>query len=285
MKRSMLLLLLMILVAGCSKAPTATISGVNPSETFFTDGLGVVRTFDFDYERAERQKASRKERTFSTQALPSRVDLRAGCTPVGDQGKLGACTAWALGRGLREHLERKTTGRLVALSPLYLYFKERELQGATGRDCGATITDGAHVLQQSGICPEADWPYLPARFNLRPPSVAEQHAASFKVKTIKPLNSLDQVQSELAQGHTVAFGFRVFQGFLAPEVARTGMMGMPKPGEKNLGGHAALFVGYDEPRRLFIVRNSWGSNWGDRGYCYMPYDFAARYSTDYWTAY
>ena len=46
---------------------------------------------------------------------------------------------------------------------------------------------------------------------------------------------------------------------------------MPKAGEYVLGGHAVALVGFDDVRQVFIVRNSWGEGWGDRGYFYMPY--------------
>ena len=34
-----------------------------------------------------------------------------------------------------------------------------------------------------------------------------------------------------------------------------------------------LAVGYSDRDQVFIVRNSWGEEWGDRGYCYIPYAY------------
>jgi len=39
------------------------------------------------------------------------------------------------------------------------------------------------------------------------------------------------------------------------------------------GKHAMLAVGYSDPDGVFIVRDSWGADWGDRRYCYIPYDY------------
>jgi C1A family cysteine protease len=62
-------------------------------------------------------------------------------------------------------------------------------------------------------------------------------------------------------------------------------MPMPKKGERCLGGHAIMAVGYNDKTKMFKIRNSWGSGWGDKGYFYMPYDFItnANYTDDFWT--
>ena len=60
---------------------------------------------------------------------------------------------------------------------------------------------------------------------------------------------------------------------------------MPKPKEKQLGGHAILAVGYDDRQRRFTIRNSWGSNWGLKGYFTIPYDYVIdeNLADDFWT--
>jgi C1A family cysteine protease len=60
---------------------------------------------------------------------------------------------------------------------------------------------------------------------------------------------------------------------------------MPGPDEEVLGGHAVLAVGYDDSAECFIVRNSWGSGWGKKGYFTMPYSYLLEQnlSDDFWT--
>jgi C1A family cysteine protease len=60
---------------------------------------------------------------------------------------------------------------------------------------------------------------------------------------------------------------------------------MPKPTEQTLGGHAVLAVGYDDTTTRFIVRNSWGQDWGMRGYFTMPYPYVldSNLCDDFWT--
>ena len=60
---------------------------------------------------------------------------------------------------------------------------------------------------------------------------------------------------------------------------------LPKPGETVLGGHCVVAVGYDDSQRHFIIRNSWGTGWGQQGYCFMPYEYlmSPHLANDFWT--
>ena len=89
----------------------------------------------------------------------------------------------------------------------------------------------------------------------------------------------------LAAGYPFVFGFAVYESFESKEVAQSGVVPMPKPGERVLGGHAVMAVGYDDEQRNFIVRNSWGSGWGQDGYFLMPYHYLhdPNLASDFWT--
>jgi len=80
------------------------------------------------------------------------------------------------------------------------------------------------------------------------------------------------------------FGFAVYESFETEEVAKTGVMTMPTEKDNILGGHAVMAVGYDNDREVFIIRNSWGVNWGDQGYFYMPYEYMTNKNlcSDFW---
>jgi C1A family cysteine protease len=81
------------------------------------------------------------------------------------------------------------------------------------------------------------------------------------------------------------FGFSVYDAFEGSDVARTGRLELPGPKEKMLGGHAVLAVGYDIPTTRFIVRNSWGIEWGMKGYFTIPFQYLTDrgLSDDFWT--
>ena len=97
--------------------------------------------------------------------------------------------------------------------------------------------------------------------------------------------TLDQFRGCLAAGYPFVFGFRVYDSFESPQVAQTGTVNLPGAGEQPLGGHAVLAVGYDDSSSRFIVRNSWGTSWGQRGYFTMPYTYLLErgLSSDFWT--
>src|SRR4026208_19653 len=97
--------------------------------------------------------------------------------------------------------------------------------------------------------------------------------------------TLSQMKGCLADGFPFVFGFTVYDTFESAQVARTGVLQMPKPREGVVGGHAVLAVGYDDKSERFTVRNSWGTSWGKRGYFTMPYSYLLtdNLSDDFWT--
>jgi C1A family cysteine protease len=248
--------------------------------------------------------------------LPASVDMRSDCSPVRDQGMLGSCTAFSMATGLREFmlirgnppipptpqpsclekiipksiLKKLIGDGLMVLSPLFLYYHERVLEGTVNWDSGATMRDGMKVLNQIGVCPEMDWPYLISKYKLDPGEVAYLNAQSYKITIYKRIDNLLDIKSALAEGYGVVFGFNVYESFETNEVANTGIMPMPKPNERLLGGHAVFICGYKDDETwagggYLIIKNSWGLGWGDSGFFLMPYAFAdSNEVSDIWTA-
>lgn len=236
----------------------------------------------------------------ATGALPTKVDLRPRCSPVFDQGRVGSCTGNALA-GALEFLEVKalkdvTTkdevedpeyfgAKFAHVSRLFIYYNERVLEGKTAEDSGATLRDGIKSLNKWGVCRESLWRYQPALV-LEPPSKpAYAEAMKHRIAQYLKLTTLDEMKRCLAAGYPFAFGFTVFESFETAEVAASGKMPVPTSGERALGGHAVLAVGYDDAAKCLIVRNSWGPKWGERGYFYMPYAIIERLqlARDFWT--
>lgn len=260
-------------LVGCGQGPSTTpiATGTVPSIGFTTSSGPIERGFGFDFNKQGLRDITPQQTLFARVKLPASVDLRGQTSPVGDQGKLGSCTAWAMGRGLNEFLEIKQGKELTTLSPLYLYYKEREMDGNINQDTGSTITTGMTVLKDIGEAPEADMPYDITKFTQAPSAEAESHAPKFKIAKKLPLNNLEDIKTSIAQGYPAAFGFMVFASF--KKIGPDGVMPMPKPWEQLLGGHAVLAVGYDDAKQAVIVRNSWSDKWGDKGNFYMPYKY------------
>ena len=216
--------------------------------------------------------------------LPPKVDLREGCSKVEDQGQLGSCTANALVGNL-EFLRKKAGHRITNLSRLFIYYNEREMEGTINDDAGAMIRDGVKSLVKLGVCSESKWPYNIARFTEKPSPSCYKQAADHQVTSYHRIISLQQMRQCLAEGYPFVFGFSVYEAFESEEVASTGKLDLPKRGEKQLGGHAVMAVGYDDSAKRVLVRNSWGRNWGIKGYFTMPYDYVSddNLAEDFWT--
>jgi C1A family cysteine protease len=217
--------------------------------------------------------------------LPTKIDLRSGCPDVYDQGQLGSCTANSIGAAL-EFDQIKQGETPFTPSRLFIYFNERTIEGTVTSDSGAQIRDGVKSVNQSGAPPETDWPYDISKFADKPPQQAYDDAAKHKsILYQRVTQTLPQLKGCLAAGYPFVFGFTVYESFESQEVASTGEAPMPKAGEKQLGGHAVMAVGYDEDQQRFIVRNSWGPGWGMKGYFTLPYPYLLQdtLSSDFWT--
>jgi len=216
--------------------------------------------------------------------LPPAVDLRAHCSAVENQGSLNSCTANAL-VGVIEFLELRQKLPFVDLSRLFIYYNERVLEHSTKSDSGAMIRDGIKTLAKQGVCPEALWPYQVSKALLKPSSRCYLVANKHTINSYQRLLTLGEMRSCLAEGYPFVFGFTVYESFESAEVARTGVAQMPQPDERVLGGHAVVAVGYDDRERRLIVRNSWGGDWGMKGYFTMPYAYlvSRNLSDDFWT--
>ena len=241
-------------------------------------------------------------RVLKAKSLPPSVNLREWCSPVEDQGSLGSCTAHA-GVGIIEYYERKSFGRHIDASRLFLYKVTRNLMKMKG-DTGAFLrtTMGAMVL--FGVPPEEYWLYNEGEkeFDQEPPAFCYAFAQNYQtVKYFRhdpPGTSgdtlLNKVKTYLASGHPAMFGFTVYSSIEQAE--ETGKIPYPSPKEKIEGGHAVAAVGYDDKMKIknkygkiettgaLLIRNSWGKGWGEGGYGWLPYEYVLKgLAEDFWS--
>ncbi len=207
------------------------------------------------------------------------VDPRGEMPDPYDQGQLGSCTGNALA-GAKEYNDLLDGCHTGTPSRLFIYYGEREIEGTTETDSGAFGHDGFKVMRKIGVPSEALCPYDISRFTERPSQAAFEAAAGERIgKYTHPglgdgSNHVREqtLKAVLSNRQTVAFGFSVYASFESLEVERTGRVPIPSRGEKLLGGHEVLLVGYleDEPQ-YGLCRNSWGTEWGLGGYFLMPW--------------
>jgi len=217
--------------------------------------------------------------------LPSAVNLKSKCPPVYDQGQLGSCTANAIA-GAIEFDQMKQKSKTFVPSRLFIYYNERVMEGTVSSDSGAQVRDGIKSVGTLGAPPETDWPYDVSQFAVQPPPNAYTDAKQDLVSSYKRVaQSLPQMQGCLADGYPFVFGFTCYDSFESDEVAKTGVLGMPKQNEQVVGGHAVMAVGYSNTTRTFLIRNSWGRSWGQSGYFTIPYEYLldSHLASDFWT--
>ena len=220
------------------------------------------------------------------QALPPSVDLRPGCPPPYDQGQLGSCTGNAIAGAIQFERKRQQLTPDFVPSRLFIYYNERVIEGTVEADSGAQIRDGIKSVGTQGDCPETELPYDISKFAHRPPARCYKDAVKYKTVSYSRLSQdPSQLKGCLASGFPFVFGFTVYASFESPDVAKTGVVPMPASGEKVLGGHAVMAVGYDDAQQRFLVRNSWGQGWGQGGYFTIPYAYLTNsaLSDDFWT--
>jgi C1A family cysteine protease len=218
--------------------------------------------------------------------LPSMVDLTDKCPPVYDQSNLGSCTANATA-ALMQFLMQKNYGLNWMPSRLALYYWNRMQEHTINEDSGASLHDAIRSTVAYGVPHESLWPYDITKFTVKPDKPVWSDAYWHSIKSALAVQqNLNALKTRLATGYPVIFGFVVFSSFETQSVAKTGLMPMPKENEEQLGGHAVMAVGYNDATRKFKIRNSWGMQWGDLGYFYMPYEFILNpnYADDFWTA-
>ena len=204
--------------------------------------------------------------------------------PVYNQGNLGSCTGNAIAAALEYDLIKQNLKDFTP-SRLFIYYNERLLEGTVKSDSGAMIRDGIKTVSKQGACKETIWPYDILKFARKPTVTAYKDGLNHVGVSYYSVNQTElEIKTALASNFPVIFGFTVFSSFETQEVATTGIVKMPVANESVLGGHAVLIVGYDDSKRQFIVRNSWGESWGSNGYCFMPYSYITNRNlcSDFW---
>lgn len=226
-------------------------------------------------------------------AIPTSMDLRAGMPAVMDQGQLSSCSWNALCAvlGFLQLAQMKKVGVIgpeeystttyTPPSRLFGYYNARAYEGMKNSDSGAYIRDGIKAAARMGVCRESLWPYLFSNVFLNPPVEAYQDASSFKISSYQRLTTQADMVACLASGYPFVFGFSVYSSFY--KVGADGIVPMPVSGETLYGGHAVTACAYDNSKQVFTIRNSWGTGFGDKGDCYMSYEFVDQYSSDLWT--
>jgi C1A family cysteine protease len=227
--------------------------------------------------------------------LPTSVDLRPWCSPIEDQEDIGSCTAHA-GLGLLEYFQCRAFQKHLDGSRLFLYKATRDLLGWEG-DTGAYLRSTMKAMALFGVPPEEYWPYTTSLFDTEPSAFLYALGQSYRSLKyyrhdppgITGARIVSDVKTALAAQLPSMFGFTVYSS-MPPLGEGTGEIPFPKSEESVLGGHAVVAVGYSDAKKIgsakgaFLIRNSWGTDWGVQGYGWLPYRYVTEgLADDFWS--
>jgi C1A family cysteine protease len=262
-------------------------------------------------DMAEKLGIQPFKKKYEAPELPTSVDLRSWCSPVENQMDLGSCTAHAC-VGVIEYFQRRAFGKHIDGSRLFVYKTTRNLMGVKG-DTGAWLRNTIAAIAFCGVPPEKYHPYTDRKtpgqageptFDEEPSNFAYSLADNFEAlkyfchdpqgMNVPPADVLFSVKKYLAAGIPSMFGFFGFPSFNDSDVK--GGFPFPGPREKAIWGHAVVAVGYDNDMKIknklsdketigaFLIRNSWGTGWGDQGYGWLPYEYVLnKFAVDFWS--
>lgn len=209
------------------------------------------------------------------------VDLREWDSLVESQGDLGSCEGNAIVNAYELLIKKEQPAQFAELSRLFVYYNTRVLEGTESEDAGATIRDGLTCVKHIGICTEKLWPYNISKFAVKPTSECYNDAKSRTLTSYKSIKTIESVLEVLNDHIPVVVGMEVFENFtyLTQEDS---VLGFPDKIDQSLGGHAVSIVGYNLDKKLFLAKNSYGTDWGDLGYFWIPFDYLRDHAFEKW---
>jgi len=224
------------------------------------------------------------------EAIPSKVDYTSEMSPVKSQGQLGSCVAFAIA-ALKEWQEQKEHQKEVEegkkyhrdekyydLSESWIYWMAKKI------DCwpheeGTSLVYAMKVLNKIGVPVEKAWPYNDTVYG-EPKKWAHLVARWSLVGSYERVENLEELKVVLAKS-PVPIGIGCFAEI--DSVGEDGIVPYPEHPEYMYGGHAITCVGFDDQTQLVKIKNSWGKNWGQQGYGYLPYQYINDFMWDAWT--
>ncbi|HEX6817695.1 MAG TPA: tectonin domain-containing protein [Ktedonobacterales bacterium] len=213
-------------------------------------------------------------------SLPASVDLSAYNPPVGDQGGVNSCMAWATGYYLRGWYAKRdgyypTGNSMNSFAPMYTY-----AQIVQGANAGTSFPQNLDIQMKQGLDSQSDYAEGNYEYSIQPSDAERTNASRYKIASYKDYSNPGGsgfetwIKTTLAGNNPIAI--------LVPEypelknaTATTSLIGVPTSGETSVGNHGMFAYGYDASGLL--VENQWGTGWGNNGYAELSWDFVNKY--------
>lgn len=235
--------------------------------------------------RADRPDDRDYDYNFARDPNPkSVVDLRHLASPVEDQLHLGSCVGQAIVGAFELMINQLYPGKFIDLSRLFVYYNARLYEGGyyLNEDVGAYVRDGIKAVNKWGVCAERLWPYVVEEFASPPSIQSYEDAKSRIIRNYYRVYSVEDMIDAMNKGYPVVISMNVYDSFYNLSYPGLDVLDMPSSYEDLIGGHAVALVGYDLDKKMLLARNSFGLDWGDRGYFWIPFDYAVKDLMDCW---
>ena len=219
-------------------------------------------------------------KVFESEEASLIIDLREQMPGIYDQKQIGSSVANAVAAAYEYNQIKIDDDHIFIPSKLFIYYNTRKIENTTKYDAGAQIRNSIKTLNMNGICSETKWNYHENNLISKPND--ECYVSITPIKYFRIKQNLKSLKTCLENQTCFIFGFSVYENF--KEMDDDFILTVPNKKDRYLGGHCALCVGFDEYKQIFIIRNSFGVEWGDNGYFYMTYDYLLNKGlcSDFW---
>ena len=274
----LLVLSLTLILFACESPPKASDEGTT----------ALSKSYNYARDTAKVGLPAYEPSEDALTKVADKVDLRTvgKFPPVFNQGQLNSCTANAASAALYFDMDKQGLTDIFIPSRLFIYYNERALEGSIDNNAAVSMHDCIKTISRTGVCKADAWPYDANKYQDKPPQSTYDFAKGHKaIKYHKISANLSHLKACLKDGYPFIFGFKIYPGFESSAARASGIVPMPKAGEKSIGGHAVVAVGYNDSTEQILIRNSWGADWGQGGYGYMPYEYftsSKDLAFDYW---
>ena len=234
-----------------------------------------------NFIRSSRQ--SYKDFVFDSKSSTpkQKVDLREWDLGVEDQSSLGSCVGNAVATAYEILVKKEFPEKSIDLSRLFIYYNGRLLEGSETIDDGVSVKSAVKSVFHYGVCSEKLWPYDITKFDSQPTPACYRDAIGRRISKYQKVFDTTDMIGALDIGKPIVMGLYIFDGFSDLSKADP-IVKMPTDTDEYFGAHAMTIIGYDLEKRLFLSKNSYGADWGDNGYCWIPFDYAKHYLFDKW---
>lgn len=218
----------------------------------------------------------------SRESVRETVDLREWDGPIENQGIIGSCTGHAITNAFEIQMKRLYPEKYHELSTLFVYYHSRLFENNLTYDTGAYIKDGLKAVKRYGICKQDLWPYDTDKFDVQPYPDCYVDASKRVITLYEKLYSLTDILEILNSDKPVVTGMRIYDSFYSINEDND-VLAIPGYDETSIGGHTMVLVGYDITKGQFIAKNSFGIDWGNNGYCWIPFDYIRMEAFENWS--